>query len=300
MDVQRLRSFVKLAECLSFSRAAEALNVSQPALSHQIRVLEEELDIRLFERTKRRVMLTNAGAAYLEGVRGVLQLLETSAERARDAHFGLGGHLSVAAIGVAMIQPLPAVVRAFRRRYPGRRISLSVLRHPDPFDAVRANSAQLAFAAEAPSAGDLEHEFLWSFPFRVILSADHPLARRDEVCLHDLGGETLITPPQRGGLAGGDEALAVCRELAFTPASVREVPEVADVEAIMGLVASGLGFGILPVSYEAFSLPSTVFRPIAGSSRLVRIAAFWRPTVANPLVADFLRLARRTRPSFRP
>ncbi len=292
MDIRRLQSFAALAEHLNFSRAAEALDISQPALSHQIAALEDELGLRLFERTKRRVMLTNAGTSYLDGVRGVMQLLEMCADRARDAQLGRRGDLSIAVIGMAMIRPLPSVVREFMQAFPNTRVSLSILRNPDPFGAVRSNHAQLAFAVETALRPDLQSEALWEFPYRVILPADHPLATCDAVDLRDIEHETLITPPQRGGVTGGDEVLAVCRELSITPAAVRQVPEIADVEAILGLVGCGLGFGILPAPYESFNLPTVVFKPIAGSRRRVRISAFWRHGESNPLVSNFLGLAR--------
>lgn len=294
MDIRRLRSFTTLAEHLSFSRAAEVLDTSQPALSHQIASLEEELGVRLFERTKRRVELTNAGAEYLDGIRGAMQLLDACAGRARDAQAGRRGTLAIAAIGMAMIRPLPTVVRTFSSRFPETRLSLSILRHPDPFEAVRSNRAQLAFGSETAGLLDLERSLLWSFPFRVILPADHRLAGQAEINLRDLEAETLFTPPQRGGSAGGDEALAVCRDLALTPADVRQVPEVADVEAILGLVACGLGFSILPAPYETFYLPSVTFKPIAGCRRRIHISAFWRRGETNPLVANFLEIAHAT------
>lgn len=294
MDIRRLRSFTTLAELLNFSRAAEVLNTSQPALSHQIESLEKELGLRLFERTKRRVQLTAAGAEYLDGIGDAMRLLDACAERARDAQSGRRGSLAIVAIGMAMIRPLPAVVRAFSDRFPRARLSLSIQRNPDPFEAVRSNRAQLAFGFETTGLHDLERVLLWSFPYRVILPIDHPLALDDEVDLAELAGETLITPPSRGGSAGGDQVLAVCREVAFTPATVREVPEIADVEAILGLVACRLGFGILPAPYESFSLPTIVFRPIRGSRRRVQISAFWRRGETNPLVGNFLEIAHAT------
>jgi DNA-binding transcriptional LysR family regulator len=292
MDVRRLHSFATLAEHLNFSRAAEVLNTSQPALSHQIASLERELGVRLFERTKRQVQLTAAGTEYLEGIGGAMRQLETSADRARDAQAGRRGTLSLAVVGMAMIRPLPAVVRTFDDRFPRTRISIAILRHPDPFEAVRANRAHLAFAVDTAGLVDLEREIMWSFPYRVILPADHALARGGEVDLNELAGETLVTPPSRGGSAGGDRTLAVCREVAFAPAGVREVPETADVEAIFGLVACRLGFGILPAPYESFALPSVVFKPIRGSRLRVTIAAFWRRGHSNPLAANFLDIAR--------
>jgi DNA-binding transcriptional LysR family regulator len=294
VDVRRLHSFATLAEHLNFSRAAEVLNTSQPALSHQIASLERELGVRLFERTKRQVRLTAAGIEYLEGIGGAMRQLETSADRARDAQAGLRGTLSLAVVGMVMIRPLPAVVRAFSHRFPQTRISIAILRHPDPFEAVRSNRAHLAFAVDTPELVDLEREVMWSFPYRAILPADHPLARHEDIDLNDLAGETLITPPSRGGSAGGDRTLAVCREVAFAPAYVREVPETADVEAIFGLVTCRLGFGILPGPYESFALPNVVFKPIRGSRLRVTIAAFWRQDHTKPLVVNFLGIARTT------
>lgn len=291
MDFRRLRSFVAVADELNFRRAAEVLNTSQPALSQQIRALEEELGIRLFERTKRSVRLTRAGSVYLSGVREAIAEIDACAVRAREAQAGLRGTLAIGANGMVMIDHLPRIVRRFRTAYPDVTLSVTIMRNPDILGALRAGHLDLAFANAAEPDDEIATVVLWSLPQCVVLPADHPRAADARVRLSDLTGENLITHPRRGGTGANSEVLALCREQGFTPASIKEVAEIADLETLIGLVACGLGVTILPSPFEQAAPPGVVFRPIAGTARGPRISACWRRHESNALVHNFVAVA---------
>jgi DNA-binding transcriptional LysR family regulator len=294
MDFRRLRYFVAVADQLNFRRAAEALNTSQPSLSQQIRALEEELGIQLFERTKRRVRLTRAGSVYLAGVREAIAEVEACALRARDAQAGLRGALAIGANGMVMIEHLPPIVRRFRDGFPQVNLSITILRNPDIVRALRTGQIEIAFANAVEPDDDVETLALWSLPWCVVLPADHPLAGQAGVHLADLDGENLITHPRRGGAGGASsEIVALCREQGFTPRSVTEVAEIADLETLVGLVACGLGVTILPSPFGKAAPPAVVFKPIAGTDRGPRISACWRRHESNALVKNFLALASK-------
>jgi DNA-binding transcriptional LysR family regulator len=289
MDFRRLRYFAAVAEHLNFRRAAEALSTSQPSLSQQIRALEAELGFPLFERTKRRVRLTRAGAVYLAGVREAIAGIEASQQRARQAQAGLRGTLSIGAVGMVMIDHLPHLVRRFRTDFPEVDLAVTILRNPDIVGALRSGQIELAFANAVEPDRDVETLGLWSLPWQIVLPADHRLAARERVRLADLGSESLITHPRRGGAGGpNSELLAFCRERGFTPASVTEVAEIADLETLIGLVACGLGVTVLPAPFAKTAPPAVVFRPIAGPERGPRVSACWRRGEDNALVRNFL------------
>jgi DNA-binding transcriptional LysR family regulator len=110
--------------------------------------------------------------------------------------------------------------------------------------------------------------------------------------LRDLSGETLITHPHRGGGAGSS-VMALCHEQRFTPGSIREVSEVADLETLIGLVACGLGVTILPSPFERLlASPLIVFRPVEGTQRSTPISACWRAGEPSTLVSNFVEAAR--------
>lgn len=291
MDFRRLRYFVAVAEHLNFRRAADSLNTSQPSLSQQIRMLEDELGVALFERTKRRVHLTRAGSVYLAGVRHVISEVDAYGRQAREAQAGLRGTLSVGTNGMVMIDHMPRVVRRFRADFPDVNLSLTILRSPDLVGALRAGRIELAFSTEVESEGELAVQPLWTLPFQVVLPVDHALAGRTEVRLRELNGETLITHPRRGGAGANSQVMALCREQGFAPKAITEVPEIADLETLIGLVACGLGITILPSTFATIAPPTVVFKTIASTKVVIRISAFQRVGATNPLVQNFVRIA---------
>lgn len=292
MELRRLRYFVAVAEHLSFRRAAEALRTAQPSLSQQIRALETELGFRLFERTKRQVRLTNAGAEFLEGIREVIDDIDACAQRARDAQSGKRGRLSVGTAGMMMIDHLPRIVRAFRSIYPDVDLQITILRGPDIIDAVRAQHIQLGLTVNDSPEDALETCTLWAVPRRVVVPFDHPLAGKTSIALRDLRDETLITHPRRGGGGGNSSVMALCREQRYTPRSIKEVPALAELESLIGLVSCGFGFTILPSPFEHVAPPTVVFKPIAGPARPLHISARWRTDSDNPLIEHFVATAR--------
>lgn len=290
MEFRRQRYFVAVAEHLSFRRAALAVGTSQPSLSQQIRSLEGELGVALFERTKRRVRLTNAGTEYLAGVRPVLAEFLACAQRAREADAGTRGSLRIGTNGMVMIDLVPRVVRAFRAAFPEVRVALTILRNPDLVGALREGTIDLAFANGVEPDDELAAELLWQLPQRVVLPDDHPRAGNATVALRDLSGETLITHPRRAG--ANSEILALCRAQRFVPKAIVEVSEIADLETLVGLVACGLGITILPSPFEAIKPPAVVFKPIAAIEHRLRISVCWRKDQPNLLAQNVVRIAR--------
>jgi DNA-binding transcriptional LysR family regulator len=291
MNVRRLTYFIAVAEHLNFRRAAEALDTSQPSLSQQIRALEEQIGVQLFERTKKRVQLTTAGAVYLSSVRHLLSEFDACAERAREAQAGLRGTISIGTSGMAMIDHIPRVVRRFRKEFPDVTPALTILRNPDLVGALRAGRIELAFSTDVESDAELATLLLWTLPNRVVLPADHPMADRKTIRLNELQGETLITHPRRGGAGANSRVMALCQEQGFTPKAIKEVSEIADLETLIGLVACGLGITILPSAFEIIAPPSVVFKEIASTHLGAQISACWRRNDASPLVHNFVRLA---------
>jgi len=291
MDFRRLRYFLAVAEHLNFRRAAESLNTSQPSLSQQIRALEDELGVELFERTKRRVQLTAAGGVYLAGVRNVISEVDAYGQQAREAQAGVRGSLTVGTNGMVMIEHMPSVVRRFRAEFPDVNLSVTILRNPDIVGALRAGRIELAFSTGVEPDDHLEARHMWSLEQRVVLPADHPMAKAERVRLSDLHGETLITHPRRGGAGANSQVMALCREQGFTPKAIKEVSEIADLETLIGLVACGLGITILPSPFAAIAPPSVVFKSIGTTAIVNQVSACWRYDEVNPLVRNFVRVA---------
>jgi DNA-binding transcriptional LysR family regulator len=291
VEFRRLRYFVAVADHLSFRRAAEALQTSQPSLSQQIRGLEEELGVTLFERTKRRVRLTTAGAEYLAGVRSAIADIDACGERAREAQAAKRGTLSLGASGMVMIDHLPKVVRAFRAEYPDVNVALTIQRMPELIGSLRSGLFELAFSTAPEADAEIECRPLWAFPWRVVLPSDHALVRAPAVRLAELGDLTLITHPRRGAADGNAHVMELCRAGGLLPKAVKEVSEIADLETLLGLVACGLGFTILPSPFERISPPGVAFRPIADTQAALSISACRRRGGMSAHVQNFIRAA---------
>jgi DNA-binding transcriptional LysR family regulator len=292
VELRRLRYFIAVAEHLNFRRAAEALETSQPSLSQQIRGLELELGVDLFERTKRHVRLTSAGTEVLAGVRQAVADFDSAAQRGRDAQSGVRGTLTIGAAGMVMIDHLPPIVRAFREAYPDVVLTVTILRKPDLIEALNSGRVELAFSTAPGQDENILSRPMWRLPWRIVLPDTHPLANEQAVHLRDLNGATLITHPRRGGAGANGTIMALCRQQRFTPGAVREVPEVADLETLVGLVACGFGITILPAPFELIRSPLVVFKPIAETNSAQQISACWRADEKSVLVQNFVAAAQ--------
>jgi DNA-binding transcriptional LysR family regulator len=289
MDLRQLRHFAVLARELHYRRAAEALGTAQPTLSQQILALERDLGVQLFDRSKRSVRLTNAGRVFLDEVHAILEQVDIATDHAREAQAGRRGLLRVGTTSLTLSAHLPRVARAFRAMYPQITLKMSVMHSNELLEELKRRRIQIAFGRADMQAEAIASEVLWEFPYRLILPAGHPEARKAAVHLNKLRDETLIIYPRSLIGESYDEFIAFCRAHGFTPKSVEEV---AGVDAIVGLVAAGLGVAILP-SDRMFGVPDTVSKPIAASGNWrFATAAYWRTDESSPLVRVFFETAR--------
>lgn len=237
---KQLRAFVYTARLGTLSRAAEALYLSQPSVSLQLKALEREMGARLFER-RRRISLTRAGEALYELARPLVEGWENLEREFRTRLQGLAaGELTVAA-GTSTIQYLlPPLVQAFREAHPDVRLQLANVTGKDGLALLRADQADFAVGSMLDVPHDLAYEPVYHFDPMLIMPLGHPLAAKEEVRLEDLSPYGLILPPQR---------LTTYRmvDLVFQQ---RHVPyhvaiEVGGWEVIKQYVAMGLGISIV-------------------------------------------------------
>jgi DNA-binding transcriptional LysR family regulator len=293
MDVQQLEHFRILAERLHFGEAAEALGISQPALSDQIAKLERALGVPLFDRSGRRVRLTPAGEVYRSDVNKLLADFDAATANARDAHRGQRGKLIVAASSAAMLTDVPDVVRAFRERYAGVTVEVRTMRSREVLAALTDRAAHVGVMRAPAAAGPIESEILREHAFRVILPTAHPAAKHPNVRLADLNGESLILQPRWQVPETYDQVVALCHALGFVPASIVEV---TGFESAIGLIRCELGVMVLPGPWEQlFAHPDVTIRLIANSDAWrFPIAAARHRDERSEHVAHFLATAHTT------
>jgi DNA-binding transcriptional LysR family regulator len=269
MELRHLRYFAAVADTLHFGRAAQQLGVSQPPLSQQIRALEDELGVRLFERSSRRVQLTEAGRVFLDEARATLAHADHAIDVAKRAARGDFGKLT---IGFNPSAPfVPVVGRAifeFRQHHPEMRIELLELSAGAQVAALTAGEIDISFL-RGPTAPTLPPGIAATRVLEerlyVAMRSDHPLARKASLSFQDLHGEAMIfySRDQKGSFAGS--FLDMVHEMGVEPLIVQDVREIS---TLFGLVVAGLGIAVLAESLRALQPAGLTYRAIRGKKAM--------------------------------
>lgn len=285
VDARLWRSFTVVAEELHYGRAAQRLQITQPALSRQIRDLERALGVTLFDRTSRRVTLSQAGRAVLGQARRALTEADRAVRLARLAALGDWGELTIAALPAVALGLLPNVIRAYRDTHKSVGVTITESFDDEQFTALAAGRVDAGFlrAAEAPPG--IRLRTLLTEPVMAALPADHRLARHDQLALSELAGEPFVFFPRHRSALAYDEFIASCHAAGFSPAIVQEASSIS----ALGLVAAGLGVTVVAASYRALSLAGVRFVPVTGHRLALQVA--WAADNTNTALPGFLDTA---------
>ncbi|MBN8716093.1 LysR family transcriptional regulator [Thermomonas sp.] len=236
-----LRAFCQVARLGSISRAAEALYLSQPAVTLQLQALERELGVRLLERSGRRLTPTREGELLYELARPLVEGLDGLGARFREQVRGLdAGELHVAAGSSTILYLLPPIVEAFRRQHPDVRLSLHNVTGASGLDLLRSDAVDLAVGSMLDVPADLAYTPAHRFEPMLITPLDHPLASKAELELADLSPYGLILPPKRLTTYRLVDLVFQQHRVPYTVAL-----EVGGWEVIKQYVAMGLGISIV-------------------------------------------------------
>ena len=271
MELRHLRSFLAVAEHLHFRRAAETIHLSQPALSVQIRALEEEIGLQLFVRNRRRTLLTPAGQVFLEEAREMVARSEQALARARRAALGQVGTLRIGFVSTAAALLIPPLVMRFRELYPDVELDLrnvltadQVLQLSD--GRLDAGLLLLPIAAQE----QIETTVLHREPFILLLPASHSLARKRHVRLEQLRSANFVMYARKKAPAFHDRILGILNGAGFSPHVVQEASEM---QTLVSLVAAGVGIAVAPFSIQLLHhLPGVVVRKLPRKLPLSEIA----------------------------
>ncbi len=235
MELRHLQYFIVVAEELHFGRATARLQMTQPPLSQQIQQLEQEMGVMLFERTKRKVELTEAGEMFLKEVKKAFDQIEKAVEVAQSAQRGEVGSLSIGFVGVAIYDILPSIVREYRKKFPRVSVALHELSTPEQVHALHENRIDVGFLRPPISTQLLELEPIQKLPCTLCLPKAHPLAEKEEIHIEDLRDESFVFITRPVWPALYDTILSLCRGVGFSP---RIVQEATEYQTVMGLVAT--------------------------------------------------------------
>ena len=292
MELRHLRYFVQVAEDLHFARAAHHLGISQPPLSQQIRALEQELGVQLFERTSRNVALTPAGSLFLEEARATLARAEQAVTIVRRAAAGELGELAIGFNASAPFVPRVAkAIHDFRQAYPDVRLSLCEQGGPAQIEAVAEHTLDVGFLRRSysPQLPDgIAAVSLLTERLFVAMRPDHRFAKRDSVDLVDLQGEPMLVYAQNRSGGFTQEFMAMLDEAGIKPQVAQTVSEIS---TMFGLTAAGLGISVLAESLCALQSANLVYRPLLDPRAVTGMWLIHRKDDATLACRNFLRIA---------
>ena len=287
MNLRALQCFVILAEELNFSRAAERLHIAQPALSQQIRSLEERLGTQLVDRARRPLMLTEAGHYLCTEARQILGSLEQMAVAAQEIGVGRRGWLSVGFTRSSMYSVLPPALKKFHKAYPQVELKLYEMLTEEQTDALRDMRIHVGIGRQPTAVEGCTSCTLLRERVVVALEAGHPLAARKTLRMADLADTPLILYPKHQNAQFKHSVQSLYRDAGVTPMVAHEAYEI---QTAIALVAAGLGVTIVGESVARHGRTDVVFRHLAGpgSSYRTTLAATFRTDDASPHLRAFL------------
>ena len=296
MELRHLRYFVAVAEELHFRRAADRLHVAQPAVSEQIRKLEAELGVQLFNRTQRSVSLTASGQAMLDEARRVLRQADVAQMAARNAGHDAKSRLRVGYLCDSMPTRVSRAMRMLTASTPRLQISLETGPAIDLIESVRSEQLDVAVVGlPAPTRG-LRATPAGREGVVAALPVTHPLAATAPIPIERLAPERLVTLPRDSNPAFHNAVVSMCRDAGLAPTLV-ELAEPRVDQALLS-VATGAGPALLPESAAAYyTAPGVRFVPIQTEAPFLETAVVTRRNAEDLATAAFLRaLSRAERP----
>lgn len=261
MDLRQMRYCVAIAEEASFTRASARLRIAQPALSRQIKAVEQEIGFEVFKRLSHGVALTDPGRVFISGARATLAEADAAIQNARRAGRGELGLLRIGFTGSASFNPfVTGAIRDFRTAYPNVEVDLAEEATSSLLARFEAGRLDVAFMRPAP--GEVDH--LWSQravtePLVVAMPSDHVQAGKRIVSLKSLADDAFILYPRSNGRALFDLIVAACQREGFSPNILQVAPQLT---SVVNLVATGIGVSIVPASMAQVATAGVVYRPL--------------------------------------
>jgi LysR family transcriptional regulator, hydrogen peroxide-inducible genes activator len=241
MELHQLRYVCAVADSGSFSRAAERCQIAQPSLSQQVLKLEEELDVKLFDRLGRGIRLTESGRAFLPHARAVLDQVDVARASVAFNNADVRGSVALGAIPTIAPYLIPSYTAAFTKRFPDARLRIVEETTPVLIAGLRDLSIDFALLALPLRQKDIEVRPIRTEPLWAALPEKHPLASNDSVSVTELRGESLVM--LRDGHCFRDLSLAICRSANVNPNIAFESGQFS---SILGMVAAGIGVSLVP------------------------------------------------------
>ncbi|MFT4113943.1 LysR family transcriptional regulator [Silvibacterium sp.] len=281
MDERNLRSFVAAAETLNFRAAARKVHLSQPALSKQIRQLEDETELMLFTREHARVRLTPAGAALLERARELLRAASAAVLEARQVQEGLQHPVTIGFVAQAAFEALPSLVERCRRAAPEAMLQYREMSSRAQFAALRERTIDVGLVQVGTAPAEFASAVVARERFALVHSTRHRLGRAATVSLKDFHDEMLFLPEPEESPGIREVILANFARHGGAPTRFQAVERV---QTAVCLAAAGLGIALVPESARAMRLKGAKFRRLQRPVLPVETRVVWRRGERAPVL----------------
>jgi DNA-binding transcriptional LysR family regulator len=245
MDIRQIKNFLILCQTLNFRKAAEQINIVQPALSRQIQLLENELSALLFNRSKRTVALTEAGIFFRREAERILQDLDRTIIRTGQLHTGEAGQIQVTHSSSAMNTVVPSFLVRVKHKWPNLKTIVQETSNFQQIEMLLIRETDMGIAPNILLPPEVNSKILYRENFTLLLPRNHPLSKRNFEDLSVLKGETFILPQLSSGIGYVETILQICQSYGFKP---KVAHESAHSMGVLRLVEAGLGISIEPMS----------------------------------------------------
>jgi DNA-binding transcriptional LysR family regulator len=295
-DLRQLRYFVAVAEELSFTRAALRLHLSQPPLSQQIQSLEQDLGVRLLDRTKRSVALTEPGRIFLEQARQILAKVDEARSQAVASAAGYSGQLRLAyTVSVSFHPAMPQALLRFGQIAPNVRLQLSEMYTKPQFAALLAGQIDVGFVRDepthAPATRGLRLIMIDREPLLLALPSGHPMANRNSLRLAEVAGDAFVAQPRELASTLYDRLVKLATRAGFQPSITQHAQQI---NGLLALVAAGLGLALVPASMRSVRLAGVCYVPLEDSDAYLLLAVACRADDHSPALQQFLATVAET------
>lgn len=285
MELRHLRYFAAVAEQLHFRRAAEILHIAQPALSQQIRQLEEEMGVKLLERSRHKVRLTTAGKAFYEHALSILEQSSQAVIKARKVESGDAGLLRIGFVSTAAIRVLPVAMKKMQKQVPLAEVALSELAAGEQIEGLYREQLDIAFVHAQLPEDVLQTKVVARDRMIVAVPASSRLATRRRIEMKDLAAWPAIMPAGHSSSGFFEQA-----RMAYQRAGVRpeRIHNTRLLQTGLLLVAAGVGVSLVPESFQTIHVKGVAYRKLSVEPPLLELMAVWRRDNGSPLLGRFV------------
>ena len=290
MENSHLRYFVAVAEELSFTRAANRLNTSQPQLSRYVQQLELELGTMLLDRTERQIKLTAAGSVFVNQARLILNQMEQAKLLAQRASRGEIGQLRIGLHGPFHVRLVVESLQVFLERHPDVHLTLNSMYALEQIEALQHSRIDVGIIRLPAYGPGLRFDTLFREPLLVVMSANHPLAKRNRIRLSDLANQPHVLFPRHLNPPLHDFIIGACHNAGFSPKIVHDAE---DLYTRLALVGANLGVTLATASYQQIPTKGIVFRNLQPPVPKLEMALAFRSDDKLPLLPLFAEVVKK-------